>query len=78
MQQNGNLVVCDIPVCCVPDKLFADGAEGRLREERGAELVTFDNVNFSLFDGPSPLMEGEQTLPLWFGLWVSLSLTCSV
>lgn len=63
---------------CVPDKLFADGAEGRLREERGTELVTFDNVNFSLFDGTSPVMEGEQALSLLFGLWVSLRLTCSV
>ncbi len=71
-------MVCDISVCCAPDKLFADGAEGRLREERGAELVTFDDVNFSLLDGTSPLMEGEQTLSLLFGLWVSLSLTCGV
>lgn len=70
--------MCDISDCCVPDKLFADGAEGRLREERGTELVTFDNVNFCLLHGASPLMEGEQTLSLMFRLRVSLSLTCGV
>lgn len=61
-----------------PDKLFADGAEGRLREECGAKLVTFDNMNFGLFDGTSPLMEGEQTLSLKFGLLVSLILTSRI
>lgn len=60
----------------VPDKLFADGAEGGLREKGGAELVTFDNVNFGLFDGPSPLMQGEQTLSHLSRLF--LRLTCSV
>lgn len=71
-------MIYDVSVCCVPDKLFADGAEGRLREKRGAELVTFDNMDFSLLDGASPLVEGEQTLPLPFGLRVPLSLTCSI
>lgn len=64
--------------CCVPDELFADGAEGRLREERGAELVTLDDVDFGLFDGASPLVEGEQTLSLRFRLLFSFSLTCGV
>ena len=62
----------------VPDELFADGAEGRLREERGAELVTFDHVDFGLFDGSSALVEREQTFALGFGLGVSVSLTGSV
>lgn len=46
----------------VPNKLFADGAEGRLREEGGAELVTLDHVDFGLFDGAASMMEGEQTV----------------
>lgn len=58
----------------VPDKLFADGAEGRLREEGGAELVTFDHVNLGLFDGAAPLMEGKHPLPLPLGLRISLAL----
>lgn len=70
--------ICDVSVCCVPDELFADGAEGRLREERGAELVTLDDVDFGLFDGASPLVEGEQTLSLRFRLLFSFSLTCGV
>lgn len=70
--------VVEIGVFCAPDKLLADGAEGRLREERGAELVTLDDVDLGLFDSPSPLVEGEQTLSLWAALLVSLGLTCSV
>lgn len=72
------LVISAAQLCCVPDELFADGAKGRLREERGAELVTFDDVNFSLFDGSSSLVEGEQAFSLLFRLRVSLSLTKSV
>lgn len=62
----------------VPDKLFADGAERRLREERGAELVTFDNVNFGLFDGAASLVQGEQAVSVPFRLGVSLGLARSV
>lgn len=57
-----------------PDKLFADGAEGGLREEGGAELVTLDQVNFGLFDGAAPVMEGEKTL----ALRIAVRLTCRV
>lgn len=57
----------------VPDELFADGAERGLREERGAELVTLDHVNFGLFDGAPPLVEGEQTLSVLLGLAVTLT-----
>jgi len=73
-----NLVICDIQVGGVPDKLFADGAEGRLREEGCTELVTFDDVNFGLFDGATSLMEGVQTLSLALRLLVCLSLTYSI
>lgn len=62
----------------VPDKLFADGAEGRLGEEGGAELMTVDHVNLSLFDGPAPLVEGEQTIFLPPALRVSITLTYGV
>lgn len=51
-----------------PDKLFADGAEGRLREERGAEFVGFHHVDFGLFDRPSPLVKREDAIPLLLGL----------
>lgn len=73
-----NLATYHISLCCVPDELFADGAEGRLWEERSAELVAFDNVHFGLFDGAASVMEGEQALSLRFGLGVSLGLTCSI
>lgn len=73
-----NLVIYDISVCCIPDKLFADRAEGRLREERSTELVTFDNMDFGLFDRTASLMQGKQTLSVPLGLGVSISLTWSV
>lgn len=62
----------------LPDELLADGAESRLREERGAELVTFDVVNFGLFDGAAPLVEREQTVSPPLRLQVSLCLTSCV
>lgn len=71
-------MVYEISAYCIPDKLFADRAEGWLWEECSAELVTFDNMDFGLFDGTASLMQGKQTLSLPFGLWVSLSLTWSV
>lgn len=51
-----------------PDKLFADRAEGRLREERRAEFVGFHHVDFGLFDCPSPLVKSEDAIPLLLGL----------
>lgn len=51
-----------------PDKLLADGAEGRLREERSAEFVGFHHVDFGLFDCPSPLVKREDAVPLLLGL----------
>lgn len=71
-------VIMCCSVCCIPDKLFADRAESRLREERGTELVAFDNVNFGLFDGTSPLVQGEQVLSLPLRLWFSVRLSCSI
>lgn len=68
----------EMSVCCIPDELFADGAEGRLREERSTELVTFDYMDFGLFDGTAPMMQGEQTLSLPLRLGVSISLPRSV
>lgn len=67
---------CGAAAAHVPDKLFADRAEGRLWEEGGAELVAFDDVNFGLLDGAAPLVEGKETLPLWLGL--TLRLACSI
>ena len=46
----------------VPDKLLADGAEGGLGEEGGAELVTLDQVDLGLLDGPASLVQREQAL----------------
>lgn len=51
-----------------PDKLFADGAEGRLGEERSAEFVGFHQVDFGLFDCPSTLVKREDAVPLLLGL----------
>lgn len=65
-------------VCFIPDEFFADGAEGRLGEERGTELVTFDHVDFGLFDGAAPLVEGEQALSLPLRVWVGRYLTSSI
>lgn len=65
-------------VCFIPDEFFADGAEGRLGEERGAEFVTFDHVDFGLFDGAAALVEGEQTLSLPLRLCVGLYLTSGI
>lgn len=39
---------------------MADGAERRLREEGGSELVTLDVVNFGLLDSPPPLVQREK------------------
>lgn len=61
-----------------PDKLFADGAEGRLREEGSAELVALHHVYFGLLDGASPLVERKHAVPLLLGLWVHTSLTSSI
>lgn len=65
-------------ISAVPDELFADGAERRLREERGAELVTLDKVNFGLFDGAASLMQHEQTVSPSLSLRVGISLTSSI
>ena len=46
----------------VPDKLLADGAEGGLREESGAELVALHQVDLGLLDGPASLVQREQAL----------------
>lgn len=51
-----------------PDKLFADGAEGRLREERSAEFMAFHHVDFGLLDGASALVESVNTIALLLGL----------
>lgn len=40
----------------VPDKLLADGAEGGLWEEGGAELVALDHVHLGLLDGAAALV----------------------
>ena len=45
-----------------PDEVPADGAEGRLVEERGRELVTSDFVNLVLFDGSSPPVERRESI----------------
>lgn len=59
----------------LPDELFADGAEGRLGEEGGAELVTLDQMDFGLFDGAASLMQGEQAVSAPLGLRVGAALT---
>lgn len=61
-----------------PDELFADGAEGGLREEGGAELVALHHVYFGLLDGASALVEREHAVPLLLRLRVRPSLTSSV
>ena len=43
-----------------PDELLADGAEGGLAEEDGAELVVLDEVDLGLLDGPPALGQGGQ------------------
>ncbi|KAG7225542.1 hypothetical protein INR49_004948 [Caranx melampygus] len=53
-----------LPEHLVQDEVINDGAEGWLREEGGAELVTLDDVNFGLFDGTAALVEGEQAVTL--------------
>lgn len=58
-----------------PDKLLADGAEGRLREEGGAELVALHQVDLGLLDGASPLVEREHAVPALLGLQANASLT---
>lgn len=40
--------------------------------------MTLDHVNFGLFDGAPPLVEGEQTLSVPLGLQVAVSLTGSI
>lgn len=40
--------------------------------------MTFDHVDFGLFDGAAPLVEGEQTLSLPLRLWVGRYLTSSI
>lgn len=61
-----------------PDELFADGAEGGLREERRAELVAIHHVYFGLLDGASPLAEREHAVPLLLRLWDPPRLISSV
>ena len=43
-----------------PDELLADGAEGGLAEEDGAELVVLDEVDLGLLDGPPAPGQGGQ------------------
>ena len=43
-----------------PDELLADGAEGGLAEEDGAELMVLDLVDLGLLDGPSAPGQGGQ------------------
>ncbi|TNN50665.1 hypothetical protein EYF80_039115 [Liparis tanakae] len=62
----GRKICGDTHVCT--DELLADGAECRLGEERGAELVPFDHVDFGLFDGAAPRVQSGQTGPLGLGL----------
>ena len=46
-----------------PDELLADGAEGGLAEEDGAELVVLDEVDLGLLDGPpAPGQVGQPVL----------------
>lgn len=73
-----NVKICDFLVFCIPNKLFAYRAEGWLRKERRAELVTLDHVNFGLLYGAASLVEGEQTLSLTLGLRVSVCVTHSI
>lgn len=73
-----NVKICDFLGFCIPNKLFADGAESWLRKERRAELVTLDHVNFGLLYGAASLMESEQTLSLTLGLRVSVRVTHSI
>lgn len=67
-----------IPLAVVPDELFADGAEGGLGEEGGAELVALHHVDFGLLDGAAPLVEREQTFSLLLRLLVGLGWSRSV
>lgn len=48
----------------LPDKLLADGAEGGLGEEGGAELVALDHVHLGLLDGAAALVQRKQALSL--------------
>lgn len=61
-----------------PDEVFADGAEGGLTEEGGAELVALHHVYFGLLDGTSALVEREHAVRLLLRLRVHPSLTSSV
>lgn len=47
-----------------PDELLADGAEGGLGEEGGAELVALDHVHLGLLDGAAALVQRKQALSL--------------
>lgn len=62
----------------VPDKLFADRAESRLREKGGGELVTFDHMNFGLFDGTASVMQGEHSIFFPLALSISFAVTRSI
>lgn len=55
-----------------PDELLADGAEGGLGEEGGAELVALHHVDLGLLDGAASLVQGEQPLPLAVALPVAV------
>ena len=63
---------------CVPDKLFAHRAEGGLGEEGGAELMTFDHMDFGLFNGPASMVQGKEALSLPLAIPVCLAVTCSI
>ncbi len=64
--------------CIIPDKLLADRTESRLREKGGGKLVTFDHMNFGLFDGSSSVMQGEHPFFFPFGFSISFTVTCSI
>lgn len=59
----------------VPDKLLADWAEGGLGEKSGRELMTLHQVDFSLFDRTTTLMQRKYTLSLSLRLSIAISLT---
>lgn len=58
----------------LPDKLLADGAEGGLGEEGGAELVALDHVHLGLLDGAAALVQRKQALSLPLLLALALAI----